>query len=424
VCAPEQAAADTTPVWTSSLFSMGLEEYNKQGDLAEEFDLDFRDPAKDGLKAFAAGYMQLGQWSSRYAEYTQFRGVVHALELHSSTLSDLHVHDVVQLMRSWLDSSIPLPPPCEECDAGTADYDADASTSCQQCRVGRFSASTGVSTCTSTCPIGSTTVEAGSTSVNDCVACRAGSFGETVDGTAVCSLCEQGRSSGTVGAISYDVCAVCPIGRFSRPGWQDCQPSGCRDPWAENYDPDATIDEGGCLYLCESLWQHIGGGSSDGGGCVIFETDTWRRYAPNGTRLPGGPIFGVDAESMLEQDTQLIGETWVIQGHSLPGSTDDDPSYVEYAADKSETSMDVDAAVTFRYVAFHGHSTGVGHSLTGGVVIQNLGFTTMEHVIAENNTVVAGLVYFGAFSVSYLTCRDSTGVRKHAFSPVLLGRSE
>jgi hypothetical protein len=245
------------------------------------------------------------------------------------------------------------------------------------------------------------------------VACRAGSFGETVDGTAVCSLCEQGRSSGMVGAISNDACAVCPVGKFSRPGWQDCQPSGCRDPWAENYDPDATIDEGGCLYLCESLWQHIGGGSSDGGGCVIFESDTWRRYAPNGTRLPGGAIFGVDP--ILEQDTQLIGDTWVIQGHSLPGSTDDDPSYVEYAADKSETSVRVDATVKFRYVAFHGHTEGhtEGFVLT---LAQNLGSTTIEHVIIENNTMTnAGVsIYFGAFSVSHLTCRDNLAVSMHS----------
>ena len=409
-----QAAADTPLVWTSSLFAQGLEEYNTQGGSSEDFDLDFRDPVEDGLKAFAAGYMQLGQWTLHWAEYFQFRGVVHALELHSSTLSDLHVHDVVGALRSWLDSSIPLPPLCEECDAGTADYDADASTSCQQCRVGRFSASTGASTCTSTCPIGSTTAKSGSTSADDCAACRGGSFGEIVDGTAVCSLCEQGRSSGTVGAISNDFCTVCPTGRFSRPGWEDCQPSGCRDPWAENYDPGATIDEGGCLYLCDSLWQRIGGGSSDdgGGGCVIFESDTWQRYAPNGTRLPGGPIFGVDAESLLEQDTQLIGETWIIQGRSLPGGTDDDPSYVEYAADKSETVVEVDAAVMFRYVAFNGHTEGELHGSTCG---HTSGFTAMEHVLVENNTMMGArpLGWFGAFSISFLTCRDNNAVSMH-----------
>ena len=53
-----QAAADTLPVWSSTLFNEGLEEYNQQGDLSEEFDLDFRDPQVDGLKAFAGGYMR------------------------------------------------------------------------------------------------------------------------------------------------------------------------------------------------------------------------------------------------------------------------------------------------------------------------------------------------------------------------------
>jgi hypothetical protein len=150
-----------------------------------------------------------------------------------------------------------------------------------------------------------------------------------------------------------------------------------------------------------------------GGGCVIFESDTWRRYAPNGTRLPGGPIFGVDAESLLEQDTQLIGETWIIQGRSLPGSTDDDPSYVEYAADKSESSVEVDATVTLRYVAFHGHTEG---ELYGGTFGAAVGFTAMEHVLVENNTLMGHrtLTFIGAFSASYLTCRDNNAVSMHS----------
>ena len=59
----EQAAANTVPTWTSTLSNQGLEEYNKQGDLTERFDLDLRDPTVDGMKAFAAGYMQLGHYT-------------------------------------------------------------------------------------------------------------------------------------------------------------------------------------------------------------------------------------------------------------------------------------------------------------------------------------------------------------------------
>jgi hypothetical protein len=354
--------------------------------------------------------MQLGQWTLHWAEYFQFRGVVHALELHSSTLSNDYVHDVVGTLRSWLNTSIPLPSPCEECAAGTADYDHDASTSCEHCRLGRFSASVGASTCASTCPIGSTTIEVGSTSVDDCVACSAGSFGEIIDSTAVCSLCVQGRSSRTVAADSDEACAVCPTGTSSKPGWQECLPSGCLDTWAENYVADANLDEGGCQYLCENLWQNIGGGSSEGG-CLIFENDAWQRYAPNGTKLPGGPIFGVDAESMLEQESQLIGETWVIQGRSLPGSTDDDPDYVEYAADKSETAVDVNATLILRYVSFLGHTEGALNGATFG----SSGSVTMDHLLVESNVMMGArpLGFIGAFRISHLTCRDNLAVSMH-----------
>ena len=63
--------------WHSQVYSAGMEEYARQGDLEEEFDIDMRNPETDGLRAFGAGYMGLGHWGLTWGTYDQFRYVPH-----------------------------------------------------------------------------------------------------------------------------------------------------------------------------------------------------------------------------------------------------------------------------------------------------------------------------------------------------------
>ena len=59
--------------WLSNMYSVGMEEYGRQGDLEESFDIDMRDPSIDGLRAFGAGYMGLGHWGLPWGQWDQFR---------------------------------------------------------------------------------------------------------------------------------------------------------------------------------------------------------------------------------------------------------------------------------------------------------------------------------------------------------------
>ena len=220
-------AGDSSITWVSRLFGEGLQECNRQGANREAFDLDFRDPDVDGLKAVAAGYMMLGQWSSRWeGSFTQFRGAIHALELHSAALSDRAVLDVVANLRTWMDPTIAPHPACEPCSAGTFDRDTNQATECKPCDAGRFSSAVGATVCDSTCAIGTTVRQAGAASASSCTLCPAGRYGTaTNDDTTICSPCERGRMSAAAGAESGEACGRCPSGQSSGVGWESCEPA-------------------------------------------------------------------------------------------------------------------------------------------------------------------------------------------------------
>jgi hypothetical protein len=52
-------------------------------------------PSVDGMYTLAAGYMELGHWGLLYTKYMQYYGIIHHLEMHSDTLSEKEVLDVV-----------------------------------------------------------------------------------------------------------------------------------------------------------------------------------------------------------------------------------------------------------------------------------------------------------------------------------------
>lgn len=387
--------------WTSSLVGEGLNNFNREGVSAEEFDIDVRDPAIDagsgGMHTLGAGYMLLGHWALAYNSFFQFHGVIHAVELHDVALSDGAVDDIVANIRSWLDPTVPAPPKCEPCLEGTFDRDGDPASICEPCDSGRFSGDSGASiACASTCQVGSTILTVGATSASACTPCPAGSFGApssaTSDGytTMVCSACEPGRFSTVVGAESSDACALCSVGRFSGAGWQTCERSGCMDRWADNHEPDATVDDGSCSYSCQFLWNRTRGGTT-AGGCVIFEDGGWRQMAPNGTRIGSG-VLAVLPEGH-----------WVVQGRAVAGGTATAPEYELYDSGArliNQNNRDV-------------HLRCLSITVEGeNIWLKSRARSTMEHVIILDNVATQTPVALGTalhHSFSYLTCVSNRG---------------
>ena len=74
----------------SERYGSGLHEYADRNSLDEHFDIDLRDPAVDGQHCLAGGNIILGNWQASRGDM-QFRGTIHHVELHSSTLSDSDV---------------------------------------------------------------------------------------------------------------------------------------------------------------------------------------------------------------------------------------------------------------------------------------------------------------------------------------------
>jgi hypothetical protein len=72
------------------MFGSGHSEYDDEQ--TEVFDLDLRNPDVDGVHAFAAGYMILGNWQNRGD--MQFRGTIHHVELYDSSLADYSVTSI------------------------------------------------------------------------------------------------------------------------------------------------------------------------------------------------------------------------------------------------------------------------------------------------------------------------------------------
>eukprot|EP01048_Picozoa_sp_COSAG05_P000358 COSAG05_NODE_9_length_39734_cov_180.598067_22_plen_657_part_00 len=297
------------PVYMSTMYGNGLKEYNFEQ--TETFDLDFRDPSTDGLHAVGAGYAQLGNSALLYASIFQLQGTVHHLELHSNTLSDAHVADVVRQLRYTL-SNATSPPACTACPKGTRDHDNDPTTPCEPCAAGTFSALIAMTECNGTCALGSTILSTGATSSAACSQCVAGQYGGIdVNARAMCWPCKAGRASTQLGATSNSSCARCAAGRFSALASATCQPSGCTDHWADNFNPFAVIDEGMCVYTCSTVRTRAGSGIGDPGGCVLHDpTVGWRRFTHNNTVLTGGSLSTIPSH-----------ESWVVQGRPRDGST-------------------------------------------------------------------------------------------------------
>ena len=418
--------ADTmATAWSGVLYNQGMEEYNKNGDLSEAFDLDLRDPAVDGLQAYAAGYMQLGHWAMTWDRYFQFRGVIHAIELHSATLPDQHVNDVVGSLRTWMDPSVPAIPACEVCVAGSADHDTDPATVCELCPEGRFSDFVEVTSCASTCPVGATLPVAGSTTSDDCVLCPVGSFGEISDGIAICSPCLPGSSSDSLGVDGADACIACLAGKFSGLGWQHCEPAGCLDQWADNYDALAVVDSGECSYSCPNLWDKISGGTSPGG-CLIFAEEVWQRRAANGSTIDGPVPPGSIADDQSTTAREVIAETWIVQGRHLAGATADSPDYVEFAANGgaiiAKATDDDSSRLVLRYVSVREHSATDWLATN-----EDRARMDLDHAAVERNDMTGGVEVLGpkgGFSFSYLTCSDNQGYCSGCFTAWMGDNSE
>eukprot|EP01051_Picozoa_sp_SAG22_P008819 SAG22_NODE_695_length_7843_cov_2.924587_3_plen_1363_part_00 len=396
----DTASGSTGLSWTSSLFGEGLGRYNRESVPAEDFDIDLRDADVDAGKILAGGYMQLGRWTLQLS-ITQFHGVFHALELHDTALSDRHVQDVIANLRTWLDPNVPAILACEECLEGTFDKDGDSASECELCDAGRFSDVTGATTCAGTCETGSTILETGANSSGACTPCEVGSYGRalsTADNpTMICSKCEPGRYSALVGAGSIESCQSCPTGKFSGHGWQRCERSGCMDKWAGNYAPDATVDDGSCVYECSQLWNKTSGGTSPGG-CLIFQNGEWQRLAPNGTVLGTG-VFVDFPEGH-----------WVVQGRALAGGTAESPQYERY----DTGSAKIAASTTTTEVHWRCISITVEGSISGNVIdLEPTERVTMENVVLTDTGDFDGVVFMmcpkapNGNEISYLTCENN-----------------
>lgn len=229
---------------------------------------------------------------------------MHHLELHSATLRDAHVVDVVHKIRHAMGSAA-AHATCHPCPPGTRDRDHDPATPCEPCGPSTFSALVARTECNGTCAIGSTILSSGATSNAACSECTAGRYGSTMESAhAICQPCAAGRASTQLGATSSSTCMACASGRYSASGSTSCEPSGCTDQWADNFSPSAIVDEGTCTYTCSTLRNRAGSGAGDPGGCLLHSVELgWQRYTHNGAALTGGSLATVPS-----------GESWVIQG--------------------------------------------------------------------------------------------------------------
>jgi hypothetical protein len=194
--------------------------------------------------------MQLGNQAILYMHYCQVYGVIHGVELHSQTMTDLDILDVVYGIASDIAPDVaPTPVTCRACLAGTQDKDQQGDTECEPCELGRFSDADGMTSCTGMCSPGSTILTTGASSQQGCTECEAGRYGPVESGDSiVCAMCGLGRNSAAVGAASVDTCQLCAPGTFSGLGSTECERSGCTDTAADNYDSEAVVDEGTCTF--------------------------------------------------------------------------------------------------------------------------------------------------------------------------------
>ena len=366
--------------WSSRLNRAGPTAYNLPIAPDDTFTFDFRDPSVDGNHAVGAGYMMLGHFYPDANAYCQFRGVMHGFELHSTTLRSQQVLDVVRSIGNAIapDSAPPIVA-CDACAAGTQDNDQRADTACEFCELGRFVDVAGATNCTGLCPTGSTIHTVGAESSETCTQCVAGQFGPIEDGESglICARCDPGKSLATAGASSELACVQCQPGMFSASGAAACERSGCTDEAADGFDTEAIVDDGSCTYTCAHLRMRSSVTQSEGG-CVIFDTDQgWHRYASNGSALTNGPQMIYDIPA---------GESWVIQGRPLAGSSFAQPAYTEY---NGRLNCD-NANMTVRYVTMtnqHGATGGLKAGAWSGGLNS---WTEMSHALLADNDASYG----------------------------------
>eukprot|EP01047_Picozoa_sp_COSAG01_P088752 COSAG01_NODE_21038_length_921_cov_1.188564_1_plen_184_part_01 len=68
--------------------------------------------------------------------------------------------------------------------------------------------------------------------------------------------------------------------------------SGCTDSAADNFEPGAVVDDGGCAYSCEALVARLG--APNGSHCSIYDlaAGTWTGRPSNGAVVQGRPAAG------------------------------------------------------------------------------------------------------------------------------------
>ena len=277
----------------------------------------------------------LGHWAVPYGPFFQFRGSIHHFELHSITMADYEVEDVVEVLVNGLDpGSASAPTGCSDCPAGFSDDDSDPSTPCAPCTAGRFSAATAVAgACPQTCPVGQSSSVEGATDGSGCEDCPAGTYALS----GVCTPCAAGTFSTAAGASDANVCSACGRGTGSPAGATACATTGCTDEQATNFDVAAVVDSGLCQYTCDGLRATLS--ITVAGGCLIHDaaSDAWGRYGADG-----------QYQSDLLLGTVPNGEHWVVQGRPMAGSTPDQPVYPEYARPGGISLFN--ARVTLRYI--------------------------------------------------------------------------
>ena len=363
--------------WSSRLNRDGIKNYNLPLHATDEFEFDFRDHEVDGQHALAAGYMMLGHASIPYGHYVCFSGVIHAFELHSETLGDADVLDVVNNMAKDIspNHAAQARVRCRACKPGTQDKDLEADTECVPCEVGRYSEHSGATSCQGSCPAGSTVVEAGAASAANCSQCGTGKYGpvEAEGDTLQCASCEAGRRASEPGSDSESDCIQCGHGLFSSSGSSVCEPSGCTDTAASNYNASAIVDEGNCRYLCAEL--RMGAGIvNPSGGCIIdgFESG-WQRFDANGVET------GEQGEA-AKIDEVLLDESWLIQGRPLPGASLRQPLCSDYSQ-----RIDVHGNLTARYITIQDLGAVRTDSLGGALRLWDGAMLVLEHSNLLNN---------------------------------------
>ena len=357
--------------FSSRLNRDGMTNYNLELSETDEFDLDFRDPGLDGEHAFAAGYMMLGHIAIPYGHFVTWTGAIHAIEAHNQTLGDDDVLDVVRNMAMDISPNYnQTGQRCRACVPGTQDKDSQTDTECVSCEVGKYSDQPSAISCEGRCSPGSTILEAGAASGANCTQCAAGQYGPVADAdnTLVCRSCLAGQNSPEAGGQSVSDCVQCAEGQYSASGAAECNRSGCTDIAARNHDLVAVIDNGSCEYTCAELRMRAGY-TNPNGGCIIDVggDQGWTRFAANGT------VIGTDKITDVP-----LGESWVVQGKPLPGSSSSQPLCSDYGR-----RLDITGNVTARYITIQ--NLEEEFPLGGALRVRDGGYLRIEHANLLNN---------------------------------------